>query len=140
MNRETANLLFSNVNTQDVGRIGLSACCTFMSPEMINQQFAAQGLPQIVIYDEGFIDDNGGFNTYIPFGYVIIVGCRPNNVPPGHYWLTRNAVDCAITTGFWQKLVDTCAYEVPRKIKIYDGHNGGPALEYPRMVVVLRVA
>jgi len=140
MNRETANLLFSNTNPNDVGRVGLSACCNFMSQEQINQQFAAQGLPQVVIYDEGFVDDNGGFNTYIPFGYVVIIGCRPNNVPVGHYWLTRNAVGCAVSSGFWQKLTDSCDREVPRRIKIYDGHNGGPALEYPRMDVVLRVA
>lgn len=140
MNRETANLLFSNTNPQDVGRVGLSACCIFMSPEQINQQFAAQGLPQIVVYDEGYIDDNGSFNTFIPFGYVIVVGCRPGGVPIGHYWLTRNAVGCSITSGFWQKLVDTCDREVPRRIKVFDGHNGGPALEYPRATVVLRVA
>lgn len=140
MNRETANLLMSNTNPNDVGRVGLSACCVFMSPEQINQQFAAQGLPQIVIYDEGYVDDNDGFNTYIPYGYVIVVGCRPGGVPPGHFWLTRNAVNCSVTSGFWQKLTDTCDREVPRSIKIYDGFNGGPALEYPRMVVTLRVA
>ena len=139
MNRETANLLFANTNPLDVGRVGLSACCNFMSLEMINTQFAAQGLPQIVIYDEGWIDENDGFNLFIPTGYVVIVGCRPNNVPPGHYWLTRNAVNCSVTSGFWQKLVDNCDRAVPREIQIFDGHNGGPALEYPRMVVVLRV-
>lgn len=140
MNRETANALMSNTNRDDVGRVGLSACCTFMSLGQINEQFAAQGLPQIVIYDEGYLDDNGGFNTYIPFGYVIVVGCRPANVPVGHFWLTRNAVGCSVTSGFWQKLTDTCDREVPRHIKIYDGFNGGPALEYPRQLVVLRVA
>lgn len=140
MNRETANLLFSNTNPQDVGRVGLSACCVFMSPEQINQQFAAQGLPQIVVYDQGYVDDNGNFNPYIPYGYVIVVGCRPNNEPIGNYWLTRNAVGCQVTSGFWQKLTDTCEREVPRKIFVYDGHNGGPALAYPRAIVVLRVA
>lgn len=140
MNQETANLLFANTNTIDVGRIGLSACCTFMSPEMINQQFAAQGLPQIVVTDEGYLDDSGVFNTFIPFGKVIIVGCRPNNEPIGNYWLTRNAVGCSITSGFWQKLTDTCEMSVPRKIILYDGHNGGPALHYSRGIVVLTVA
>lgn len=139
MNRVTANALMSNTNPNDVGRVGLSACCIFMSPEQINQQFAAQGLPQIVIYDNGYVDDNNSFNVFIPDGYVVIVGCRPNNVPPGHFWLTRNAVGCTVTSGFWQKMTDTCDREVPRKITIYDGFNGGPALEYPRMVVVLRV-
>lgn len=140
MNRETANLLMSNTNPNDVGRVGLSACCTFMSIGQINQQFEAQGLPQVVIYDEGFIDDSGNFNTYIPYGYVIVVGCRPNNVPIGNFWLTRNAVGCTVTSGFWQKLVDTCDREVPRRLIIYDGFNGSPALEYPRAVVQLRVA
>lgn len=140
MNRETANLLLSNTNPNDVGRVGLSACCTFMSPDQINQQFLAQGLPQIVIYDQGFVDDNGSFNTYIPYGYVVVVGCRPGDVPVGHYWLTRNAVNCPVGSGFWQFMSDTCDREIPRKITIADGHNGGPALEYPRAVVVLRVA
>lgn len=139
-NRETANLLFANTNPIDVGRIGLSACCTFMSPEMINQQFAAQGLPQIVVYDEGFLDDAGNFNTYIPFGVVIIVGCRPGGVPIGNFWLTRNAVGCSITSGAWQKMHDTCDREIIRKITVADGFNGGPALDYPRAIVVLRVA
>lgn len=140
MNRETANLLFSNTNPSDVGRVGLSACCNFMGLEQVNQQFLAQGLPQIVIYDEGYYDDNGNFNIYIPYGYVVIIGCRPNNVPVGHYWLTRNAIGCSISSGFWQKMIDTCATEITRRIIVADGHNGGPALEYPRMVAVLRVA
>lgn len=139
MNRITANALMSNTNPNDVGRVGLSACCVFMSPEQINQQFAAQGLPQIVIYDQGYVDDAGTFFPYIPDGYVIIVGCRPANVPPGYYWLTRNAVNCSVSSGFWQKLMDTCEREISRKITVADGHNGGPALEYPRMVVSMRV-
>lgn len=139
MNRTTANALFSNTNPSDVGRVGLSACCNFMGLDQINQQFLAQGLPQISIYDEGYVDDNGQFNLYIPDGYVIIVGCRPNGVPVGHYWLTRNAIGCSVTSGFWNKLIDTCSTEITRRIILAEGHNGGPALEYPRQLVVLRV-
>lgn len=140
MNRQTANLLLANTNPFDIGRIGLSACCNVMSVDLINQQFAAQGLPQIVIYDQGWIDDNGVFNVFIPFGYVVIVGCRPNGVPVGHYWLTRNVVGCSVTSGFWQKIVDNCDLAPPRKISLYTGHNGTPVLEYGNAVVVLRVA
>lgn len=140
MNQETANLMFANTNPFDIGRIGLSACCIPMSQGQINQQFLAQDLPQVVIYDEGWVDDDDNFNVFIPYGYVVIVGCRPGGVPIGHYWLTRNAVDCNIGSGFWQKMVDTCDREVPRKVHLYDGHNGGPAIEYPRALVVLRVA
>lgn len=109
-----------------------------MGPDMVNEQFRAQGLPQMRVYDEGYVDDDGNFFPYIPDGYVVVVGVRPGNVPIGHYWLTRNVVGCDVSTGFWQKLVDNCDREVPRKITMYDGHNGNPALEYPRAVVVLR--
>lgn len=138
MNRVTANCLFRNQNPHDVGKAGLSACCTFMGPDMVNQQFAAQGLPKLEIYDEGYVDDYGNFRPYIPDGYVVVMGVRPGNVPLGHFYLTRNMVGCAVSSGFWQKLVDNCDREVPRKIAIYDGFNGGPAIEYPRAIAVLQ--
>lgn len=138
MNRVTANCLFKNMNPNDVGKAALTACCTFMSQDMINQQFAAQGLPQISIYDEGYVDEDSNFYPYIPDGYVAIIGCRPGNEPVGNYWYTRNAVGCSISSGPWMKLVDTCDREVPRRITIFDGHNGGPVINYPRQIVVLR--
>lgn len=139
MNRVTANQLFRNQNPNDVGKAGLTACCTFMGLDIVNQQFAAQGLPQINIYDQGYIDDAGNFQPYIPDGKVVIVGCRPGGVPPGHYWLTRNMVNCGVNSGFWMKVHDNCEYAVPRKIMLYDGHNGGPGIEYVRQIVTLTV-
>lgn len=138
MNQSTADCLFSNQNRNDIGKAGLSACCTFMGPDVVNAQFAAQGLGTVEVYDEGWVDEQRNFNLYIPDGYVVIVGARPGGTPVGHYWYTRNAVGCGITTGPWQKVVDTCEREVPREISVHRGHNGGPAIEYPRSVVILR--
>jgi len=138
MNQVTFNCLARNQNPNDVGKAGLSACCTFMGLDIVNQQFAAQGLPQLKVYDQGFVDEADNFQPYLPDGYVVVVGKRPGVDPIGHYQLTRNAVGCVESSGFWQKLVDTCDREVPRKITLFDGHNGGPAIEYPRAVVVLR--
>lgn len=138
MNRVTANCLFKNTNPHDVGKAALTACCTFMSLDMVNQQFAAQGLPQLEIYDEGYVDEDENFYPYIPDGYIVVIGTRPGNTPVGNYWYTRNAVGCSINTGPWMKLVDTCEREVPRRITIFDGHNGGPVINYPRQLVVFR--
>lgn len=141
MNQETFNLLLANTNPNDVGRIGLSACCQFMSPELINQQFSAQGLGSFVIYDKGYVDGDGNFQLYIPFGYVLVVGCRPNNEPIGNFWYTRNATQCNISTGMWNYIWDSCGKErPPRVIELHQGWNGGPAIHYPRAIVVLRVA
>lgn len=138
MNRVTANCLFKNRNPNDVGKAGLTACCTFMGLDMVQAQFAAQGLPKLEIYDQGYVDEAENFHPYIPDGYVVIIGCRPGNERIGNFWYTRNAVGCSITSGPWQKLVDTCDREVPRRVTLYDGFNGGPAIAYPRAVIVLR--
>lgn len=137
MNRVTANCLFRNTNANDVGKAGLSACCTFMGPDMINQQFAAQGLPQIAIYDDGYVDEDRTFYPYIPDGRVVVVGSRPGAERIGNYVYTRNAVGSPISSGPWVKTVDNVDRAVPRRIEVYDGHNGGPAIWYPRAVVVL---
>lgn len=138
MNQVTFNCLAQNQNTWDVGKTGLTACCTYMGLDVVNQQFAAQGLPQIAIYDEGYVDDNDSFYPYIPDGKVVFIGKRPGNVPIGHYIYTRNVIGCSTTSGPWMMLRDSCMFnEVPRYIKIHDGHNGGPAIEYPRAIIVL---
>lgn len=140
MNRVTANCLFKNQNPNDVGKAGLSACCTFMGPDMVNQQFAAQGLPQIQVYDQGWVDDSDNFYPYIPDGRVIVMGKRPGNVPLGHYWYTRNVLGCTPSSGPATFINDNCNTgnnPVPRNIKLYDVHNGGPAVEYPRAIVIL---
>jgi len=138
MNRVTANNLFANTNANDVGKAGLTAWAgSFMGPDVINTQFKAQGLPQIQIYDQGYIDDGGNFQPYIPDGKVIFVGVRPGGTPPGHFFHTRNALGATVGSGAWQKVIDTVEREVPRRIGLYRGFNGGPAIEYPRMIVVL---
>lgn len=137
MNRITANCLFRNTNPNDVGKAGLTACCTFMGPDIVNQQFAAQGLPQIVIYDEGYVADDATFYPYIPNGRVVVVGTRPGNERIGNYVFTRNAVGAAVSSGPWVKVVDNADRAVPRRIEVFDGHNGGPAIWYPRAIVVL---
>lgn len=137
MNRVTLNCLLSNRNPNDLGRHALSACCEPMSLDVVTGAFQAQGLPLPQVYDQGYVDDAGNFHTYIPDGKIVIVGCRPGGARVGHYFYTRNAVDCSISSGPWQKIVDNCAYAVPREILVFDGHNGGPGLEYPRAIVTM---
>lgn len=137
MNPITANCMFANQNTWDLGKIGLAACCDVMGPDTINRKLNGQGLPGIRIVPDSQLSEDGTPFRVIPDGKVLIVGRRPSGVPIGHYWYTRNAVTCGVTSGPWTKIVDNCDQGVPRKIKIFDGHNGGPAIEYPRAVVVL---
>lgn len=139
MNQTTANCLFSNQNPNDVGKVGLSACCDFMGPDMVNNQFAAQGLGSIEIYEGRYIDDNGQIQMYIPTGLVLAVGCRPNNDPLGHYYMTRNVMGCTVDSGPYMGIHDNCDNGMgeARRITVSDAHNGGPGLHYPDALCVI---
>lgn len=140
MNRVTANCLMRNRNPNDLGNLQITACCelALFGMDAINRKMAANGLPRFEVYDEGFVDESGNFHTYIPDGRVIIMGRRPGDVPLGNYWMTRNMLGCSVDAGFYTMINDNCQTGgVPRKITITDGHNGGPAVHYPRAVVSL---
>lgn len=143
MNQVTMNCMLRNRNPWDIGKHGVSACCEPFTMDRINEILAANQLPNIMVYEGGYYDDARNFHTYIPDGYAIIVGCRPNNEAIARYWLTRNAVDCVgstgIGSGFAQMIQDSCTWgDVPRKIKMFDLHNGGVGIHYPQAVVAIK--
>jgi hypothetical protein len=97
-----------------------------------------------VLYDEGYIPTTGGsFTKFIPDGKVIIVGKRPSGVKIGEYILTRNAVANYRPVSY-RFVKDYAAginapKEVPPKIEVHRGHNGGPVIYYPSAIVVMTV-
>lgn len=138
MNQVTANCLMSNRNANDLGNLQITACCelALFGMNAINMKLTANGLPNLEVYDEGWIDESGNFHPFIPDGKVIVMGVRPGSEPLGNYWLTRNVLGCEVDTGFWQNIHDSCTWgQVPRKISVNDGHNGIPALHYPRGII-----
>ena len=140
MNQVTFNNMLSSTNVSDIaGRrtIGLNALVALNRDE-VNRVLLGEDLPQVVVYDDGFIDDAGVFQLYIPDGTVVVIGTRPAGQPVGEYVMTRNVNNPGGAPGAYVKIVDK-ADEVPREIKVHDGHNGGPALYYPGAVVVMRV-
>lgn len=143
MNQTTLNRMLENSNPLDLGRGSLSSCCNTVTLDWINSQLVAQGLGQIQVYDNRWIDDNGGIHLFIPDGRVIIKGCRPDAKVAGHYYLTKNLNDCLAmqgdSRGFWYFFHDSCGQKITREITVGAGHNGGPILEYPEMIISAKV-
>ncbi len=140
MNRTTFNRMISNTNASDLaGRrtSGLSLS-TVLSLNDTNTLLAGEDLPQIVVYDEGYLDDNGDFQLFIPDDKVVVVGARPAGQRLGEYQMVRNANNPNEAPGAYQKVVDD-PEEVPRRIVVHDGHNGGPVLFFPGAIVVVSV-
>jgi hypothetical protein len=138
MNRKTFNKLISNTNSTDLAGRRTSGLNTVLNLEEVNKVFAGEDLPQIVIYDDGYLDSTGTFVPFIIDDQVAIIGTRPAGQPLGDYALTRNANNPNLSPGAYQKVVDD-PDDVPRSIVIHDGHNGGPRIYFPSAIVMLDV-
>jgi hypothetical protein len=124
MNRTTFNSLLSNTNANDFGGRKGNFGASINGPVGVNQVMAADDLPEIVIYDMGYVDDTNTFQLYIPNNKVIVVGQRPAGQPVGEYRFTRNANNPDIGPGPYMMTIDD-PDRIPRTIEVHDGHNGG---------------
>lgn len=135
MNQTTFNYFISNTNANDLGSKRTYGLASITGLDDVNRILTGDNLPNIVIYDEGYFDDAGAFQLYIPNKTVIIVGVRQTGVPIGNYEFTRNANNPDLAPGPYMRVIDNLERELPRKIEIHDGHNGGPVLYHPSSIV-----
>lgn len=136
VNQTTANNLMNNQNAADLfGRRGMYGA-TFNSLANDNSILLENGLPQIVVYDGGYYNDQGVFTLFIPTNTGVLVGGRPGGQPVGNYRRTFNATNNG--GGSYMKIVDD-EDDVPRRITIHRGHNGGPVVKFPSALVILNI-
>ncbi len=138
MNRTTFNNMLSNTNQADLAGRRVTGFNTINGPEQLNQVLTADDLPNVQIYDQGYYDDTATFQLFIPNNKVILVGQRRDNDPVGEYRMTRNANNPGMSAGPYMRVVDE-PDEIPRRIAVHDGHNGGPVLFHPAAIVVMSV-
>lgn len=138
MNRSTFNNLLSNTNANDLGGRRVTGLMTVNGPDALNQVLAADDLPQLIIYDQGYLDDTSTFQLFIPNNKVIVVGQRRDNDPIGEYLMVRNASNSNMAPGPYMRVVDD-EDRIPRTLEVHDGHSGGTALYHPQAVVVATV-
>lgn len=139
MNLATANSLFSNTNAADIAGRRTSGLVTVLNKDEVNRLLLGEDLPQIVIYNETYVDDTTGALTYfIPNNKVVVKGVR-RNAPTMKYLMTRNASNPNFAPGAYTRVVDHGEERIPRKIEVHDGHNGGPAIFYPGDIVIATV-
>jgi hypothetical protein len=133
MNRVTFNNILSNANALDLyGRRGIGGGT--LGPDGVNAILAGEDLPGIVIYDEGYLDENGVFRLFLPNGKIVLIGARRDGEPVGEYRMTRNANNPGMAPGPYTKVVDD-PDNVPRTVTVHDGHNGGPIIYFPSAIV-----
>jgi hypothetical protein len=138
MNRVTFNRQIANTNANDLAGKRTSGLGTVLSLKDTNAVQQGEDLPEVVVHDEGYLDDSGTFQTWIPDDVVVIVGRRLNGAAIADYCMTRNANNPNAAPGSYTK-VDDDPKRVPRTIYVHDGHNGGPRVYFPSAIVVMSV-
>lgn len=153
MNQVTANLLINNSNAADFGGRRDMYGATLNNIGAMSSYFQSQNLPKVVIYDDGYQNQPVSgvitnpltqFTKFIPDRKIILVGKRPNNEPLGHMHLCpsmNNPGNAAAPYSFVKNygLGINAPQEVPARLEIHDGWNGGVALEYPSAFVSISV-
>jgi hypothetical protein len=140
MNRTTFNNMISNTNNTDIAGRRTSGLLTVLNLEEVNKVLAGEDLPEVVIYDKGYVDETNTFQLFIPNAKVVVVGQRPNGEKVGDYALTRNANNTDLGPGSYTLIEDSLNEQrPPRRLRVHRGHNGGPRFWFPSAVVMMSV-
>ena len=141
-NQVTVNRMMTNTNAADLGGKRVGGGNTVTSLNGWNTILQGEGLPTVQVYDEGYFTEAGVFTFRFPDNVVILVGTRPGNGQKvGEYSMVINANNPNRAPGPYTIVADSAdgPHPVPREIHVHDGHNGGPALEYPGQILRMNV-
>lgn len=138
MNQVTANYMLANANAADIGGRLVMAGGTFNSVADFNRIYTENDLPQVQVFDDGYYDDSGTFQLFIPDNVVVIFGARPGGQPIGEYRRTRNANNPDGAPGPYDIVYESP--KPPKTIEVHRGQNGGPVLWYPSAIVIMDVS
>lgn len=139
MNQLTFNKLISNTNSADLYGRRTAGLATINGLGRLNELLTEDNLPNIVIYDGNFRDDNNAVQLYIKDNTAVLIGKRASGAPIGEYQFVRNANNPDMAPGAYTMVVDRLEQGPPRTIDTHRGHSGGPALHHPAAVVVFNV-
>lgn len=151
VNQTDMNHLLANKNEDDFwGFVNSNFQKSTYSIEELNKLLSTNNLPTFKVYDQGYIDANGTFQTFIADGKPIVVGKRDGSTPHGNFILTpslHNNNGGMPAGGFFSminangapstgsvSLADLGGNPNP-KILITTGFYGGPTLYYPKSIV-----
>jgi hypothetical protein len=139
MNRVTLNRLLTNTNQADLFGRRTQGLGTYNSLDQVNQLLTGDGLPNVVPYDEGYLNNSGTFVPHIADNKVIVVGRRTDGAPIGSYQMVRNVNNPGMAPGAYMRVIDRGEQDIPRSIDVHDGHNGGPTISFPSAVAIMNV-
>jgi hypothetical protein len=153
LNQTTLNTILENANPKDIQQFKSSNFRNISyGLEDMNKILEVRGLPILVPYDEGYIDKNGNFQTFILDGHSVVVGKRPAGQVVGNFAMTpslhrsKNGMPAPGVFTFLEVNgqpnrgsvtvdVETLGASANPNIKVTGGVYGGTLLWYARSIV-----
>jgi hypothetical protein len=158
LNQTTTNWLLENQNDADLKGFQNSNFANLpYSLEEMNKIMTARGLPQLVTTDEGYIDEDGNYQLFVPDGEIIVVGKRPAGQKVGDFCSTPSLhrvkagknlpgffsileVNGVPSVGSMNVSLEQLGAGSNPQLKTTGGIYGGTRLFYPRSVIKMVVA
>ena len=158
MNQKTCNWLLENQNAADIkGFQNSNFVALPYSLDELNKVMSARGLPQIVVYDEGYIAENDTWTPFLADAEVIVVGQRQAGESVGDFMSTpslHNSVNGQPGPGYFSLIevngqpseqvgsvsMGQLGMAKNPKVEITGGIYGGTRLIYPKSVIKFIVA
>jgi|CXWL01.1.fsa_nt_gi hypothetical protein len=158
LNQTTANMLLENQNAGDLkGFQNANFTQLPYSIDEANKVLKVRGLPELVVYDEGWVDDNDDLQLFIPDNRIIVVGKRKKGQSVGDFMSTpslHNNRNGQPAPGFFSIIevngspseqvgavsMGQLGSSKNPKVEITGGIYGGTRLIYPKSVIVMDVS
>lgn len=143
MNQTTFNYLTANTNAADLYGKRTAGLAIPQGVVEVNAVLMNEDLPQIVIQDDGYLNDSSTFVNFIADNKVVVVGYRPGGQKIADFAMARNANNANVGAGPYMFVNDRTrgdARTVPPTIEVHGGFNGGPRLYYPTAIVDMDVS
>lgn len=135
VNQTTATRIMSNQNPADLGGKRVGGGNTLLGLGDVNTILGGQGLPRVVVYDEGYFNELGAFVNYIPDNVGIVIGRRQSAAPLGAFRYTINVNNPGGNPAPYTRVIDHFDKRIPRLVEVHDGFNGGPVLYFPGSIL-----
>jgi hypothetical protein len=139
MNRTTWNSFIANQNNADLYGRRQAGFGTFNNITQVNELLQGDDLPAVKIMDRGYLSAPGTFVNFIPNNKVVLVGKRMGARKLGSFALLRNINELDTGVGMYERVIDRGETDIPRKIEIHLGWNGGIRINYPSSIVIMTV-
>jgi hypothetical protein len=142
MSEATAQELYANTNAADLGGKRTEGLASIAGLEDANRFLAREDLPRVVVYEGGYLDDSGAWQTWIPDGTVVLIGRRENNARLGAFRYTLNRVNPGVSAAPYVRVVPLGMnpdQAPPPRIEVHRGFSGGPVIFYGGAIVLMRV-